>query len=61
VLVEEASRGTRAPVGGALADLDEIAARAGDGPALLLIGEALAEAARAHAAADNRIVKANQR
>jgi uroporphyrin-III C-methyltransferase len=45
VLVESASRDAVAPVGGALADLDAVAAHAGEGPALLLIGEALAAAA----------------
>lgn len=48
VLVESASRG--GPVaGGTLGRLEDIAARAGEGPALLLIGEAFAEAAARHA------------
>jgi uroporphyrin-III C-methyltransferase len=48
VLVESASRG--GPVaGGTLDRLSDIAAQAGEGPALLLIGEAFAEAAARHA------------
>lgn len=48
VLVEGASRGGII-AGGSLSTLDAIAARAGDGPALLLIGEAFARAAAEHA------------
>lgn len=47
VLVESASRGGIV-AGGTLGTLDAIAARAGEGPALLLIGEAFAEAAIRH-------------
>ena len=46
VLVESASLHVASPVGGSLATLEEMAAHAGDGPALLLIGDALARAAR---------------
>ena len=45
VLVENASLNLAAPVGGSLATLEQMAATAGDGPALLLIGDALARAA----------------
>ena len=45
VLVESASTGARAPIGGALGVLETMAAAAGDGPALLLIGAAFARAA----------------
>ncbi len=48
VLVESASRGG-VVAGGTLGSLETIAARAGEGPALLLIGEAFAEAAARHA------------
>lgn len=46
ILVESASLRRVAPVGGSLASLDRMAAAAGEGPALLLIGDALARAAR---------------
>lgn len=52
VLVESASLGAAHPVGGALDLLPSMASRAGDGPALLLVGEALARAAAEHAPAD---------
>lgn len=48
VLVESASLGSFV-AGGTLGALEDIAAQAGDGPALLLIGEAFAEAAARHA------------
>jgi uroporphyrin-III C-methyltransferase len=48
VLVEGASRGG-VIAGGSLATLEALAARSGDGPALLLIGEAFARAAAEHA------------
>ncbi|MFT3810801.1 MAG: uroporphyrinogen-III C-methyltransferase [Micropepsaceae bacterium] len=55
VLVESASRG--GPVaGGTLGALADIAALAGEGPALLLIGEVFAEAAARHAVGTNRDV-----
>ncbi len=55
VLVESASRG--GPVaGGTLGALADIAAQAGEGPALLLIGEIFAEAAARHAFDANRDV-----
>lgn len=51
VLVEGASR-SGAIAGGALGSLEALAGHAGDGPALLLIGEAFARAAADHAATD---------
>jgi uroporphyrin-III C-methyltransferase len=48
VLVEGASRGG-VVAGGSLATLEALATRSGDGPALLLIGEAFARAAAEHA------------
>ena len=48
VLVESASRGA-VIAGGTLGALEDVAARAGEGPALLLIGDAFAEAAARHA------------
>ncbi len=51
VLVEGASRGG-VVAGGTLQDLPSLAAQSGDGPALLLIGEAFAEAAIRHANAE---------
>ena len=45
VLVESASSHMHAPIGGALHSLEAMAASAGDGPALLLIGDAFARAA----------------
>jgi uroporphyrin-III C-methyltransferase len=51
VLVESASAQQRPPLGGTLAELDVMASAAGDGPALLLIGDALARAAERFAAA----------
>lgn len=51
VFVESASLQQRAPIGGALSTLEALADGAGDGPALLLIGDALARAAQEHAPA----------
>lgn len=51
VLVESASLRTRAPMGGSLERLSALTAQAGEGPALLLIGDALARAAADHAPA----------
>lgn len=48
VVVESASLGNGRAFGGALDDLDRLAGAAGDGPALLLIGEAFARAAVEH-------------
>jgi uroporphyrin-III C-methyltransferase len=48
VVVESASLGNGRAFGGALDDLDVLADAAGDGPALLLIGDAFAHAAAAH-------------
>jgi siroheme synthase len=48
VLVENASRNA-AVFGGSVGSLAALADRAGDGPALLIIGEALARAAAEHA------------
>lgn len=45
VLVESASLNASRPVGGVLGDLEAVAAHAGDGPALLILGEAVAAAA----------------
>jgi len=53
VLVEGASRGGIV-AGGSLGSLEALAGRAGDGPALLLIGEAFARAAADHAAAADK-------
>lgn len=47
VLVESASRGGPV-IGGSVGTLDAMAAQAGDGPALLMIGEAFARAAAEH-------------
>jgi uroporphyrin-III C-methyltransferase len=52
VLVESASLGHGRTFGGALDDLDALAAAAGEGPALLLIGEAFARAATEHRLCD---------
>lgn len=57
VLVESASRGGIV-AGGTLGALEAIAARAGEGPALLLIGEVFAEAAARHAQGDAAITTA---
>ena len=51
VLVESASRSGHA-IGGSIAHLESMAARAGSGPALLMIGEAFARAAAEHAPAE---------
>jgi uroporphyrin-III C-methyltransferase len=51
VLAEAVSWSGETLSGGALADLPALADAAGDGPALLLIGEVFAEAAAAHAPA----------
>ncbi|MBL8557334.1 MAG: uroporphyrinogen-III C-methyltransferase [Hyphomonadaceae bacterium] len=48
VLVESASLGNGRALGGVLAELDQLADAAGDGPALLLIGDAFARAAAEH-------------
>lgn len=48
VLVESASLGNGRALGGVLAELAELAGAAGDGPALLLIGDAFARAAAEH-------------
>jgi uroporphyrin-III C-methyltransferase len=50
VLVESAGTGAMRPRGGALADLPAIAERSGEGPALLLVGQAFAETAAGLAA-----------
>jgi uroporphyrin-III C-methyltransferase len=49
VLVEGASLGACPPSGGIVGDLEAITANAGDGPALLLIGDALARVAAQYA------------
>ena len=53
VLVEKATLAERRVLGGRLADLPELASKAGNGPALLLLGEVLKDAiARADSIAD---------
>jgi uroporphyrin-III C-methyltransferase/precorrin-2 dehydrogenase/sirohydrochlorin ferrochelatase len=53
VLVEKATLAERRVLGGRLADLPELASKAGNGPALLLLGEVLKDAiARADSMAD---------
>lgn len=52
VVVESASLGNGRVFGGALDDLDVLAGAAGEGPALLLIGDAFARAAAEHRLCD---------
>lgn len=59
LLVESASRGG-VVAGGTLEGLNEIAARAGEGPALLMIGEAFAEAAARYAAGVDEVSTARR-
>jgi uroporphyrin-III C-methyltransferase len=58
VLVESASLPHRCAIGGRLADLPILADATGDGPTLVLIGEAFRAAALEHAMPDRRTVRA---